>query len=46
MTAAFIGIWLFSILDKSRTAEDEKRAYVAQDIRCQTGIGAEGAASH
>jgi cation/acetate symporter len=46
MPIAFIGIWLFSILDKSKTAEEEIEAFVAQDIRCQTGIGAEGAASH
>ncbi|MFZ0256802.1 MAG: cation acetate symporter [Gammaproteobacteria bacterium] len=46
MTAAFVGIWLFSILDKSATARSEIKAFEAQDIRCQTGIGAEGATSH
>ncbi len=43
---AFIAIWLFSLADKSKRAEQEILAYEAQDVRCQTGIGAEGAASH
>ena len=46
MTIAFIGIWLGSILDNSENAKQERAAYEAQDVRCQTGIGAEGAASH
>ncbi len=46
VTAAFVGIWLFSILDNSEQARQEHAAYEAQDVRCQTGIGAEGAASH
>jgi cation/acetate symporter len=46
VTAAFVGIYIFSILDKSQTARDEIEAYKAQDVRCQTGIGAEGAVSH
>lgn len=43
---AFIGIWFFSITDKSEDAQKEKDAYEHQFIRSQTGIGAEGAASH
>jgi cation/acetate symporter len=43
---AFIGSWLFSILDKSQNAADEEAAYEAQYIRSQTGLGAEGASSH
>jgi cation/acetate symporter len=43
---AFIGSWLFSILDKSQNARDEEAAYEAQYIRSQTGLGAEGASSH
>jgi cation/acetate symporter len=43
---AFIGSWLFSILDKSKNAADEEAAYEAQYIRSQTGLGAEGASSH
>ncbi|MDS4026082.1 MAG: cation acetate symporter [Candidatus Contendobacter sp.] len=46
MTIAFLGIWLGSILDNSENAKQERAAYEAQDVRCQTGIGAEGAASH
>src|SRR4051812_24312070 len=43
---AFIGSWLFSVLDKSQNAADEEAAYEAQYIRSQTGLGAEGASSH
>jgi cation/acetate symporter len=46
VTAAFVGIWFFSITDKSESAEAERDAFEAQDIRSQTGIGAEGASSH
>ena len=43
---AFIAIWFFSITD---TSDDAKRCieeFDAQDIRCQTGIGADGASDH
>ena len=46
VTAAFVATWFFSITDKSESAENEKRAYVPQFVRAQTGIGAEGAATH
>ena len=46
MPVAFIGIWLFSLLDGSARAAEDKAGYEAQYIRCQTGIGAAGAASH
>lgn len=46
VSAAFIGIWFFSITDKSDTAAREREAFEAQYIRSQTGIGAEGAAEH
>ena len=46
VTVAFVGIWFFSITDKSEDAEKEKKAYEAQFIRSQTGIGAEGASEH
>jgi cation/acetate symporter len=46
VSAAFIGIWFFSITDKSENSEKEKEAYEAQIIRSQTGIGAEGAVEH
>ena len=46
VTVAFVAIWFFSITDKSEQAKKDREAFEAQDIRCQTGIGAEGAASH
>ena len=46
VTAAFVGIWFFSITDSSHDAEAEREAFEAQYIRSQTGIGAEGASEH
>ncbi len=43
---AFLGIWIGSILDSSEQGKRECESFEAQDVRCQTGIGAEGAASH
>lgn len=43
---AFIGIWFFSITDKSERAKIDREAFEGQFIRSQTGIGAEGAAEH
>ena len=46
MSIAFIGIWLFSILDNSANAQKERAAFDAQYVRSETGMGAEGAAEH
>jgi len=46
VTTAFVGIWFFSIIDNSKRAQIDRAAFEAQDIRCQTGIGAEGAVTH
>jgi cation/acetate symporter len=46
MTLAFAACWLVSHLDHSVKATDESERFEAQYIRAQTGIGAEGAASH
>jgi cation/acetate symporter len=46
ISAAFIGIWLFSILDKSTTAKAEEAAFDAQFVRSQTGIGISEASKH
>ncbi len=46
VTIAFVGIWLFSLMDNSDDAKKEHAAYEHQFIRSQTGIGAEGASSH
>lgn len=46
ISAAFIGIWLFSVLDKSANAKAEQAAFNAQFVRSQTGIGAAEASEH
>ncbi len=46
VAVSFIGIWFFSITDKSDGAAKEQEAFEAQYIRAQTGIGAEGAVDH
>ena len=46
VAVSFIGIWFFSITDKSDNAANEIEAYEAQFVRSQTGIGAEGAVDH
>jgi cation/acetate symporter len=46
VTTAFIAIWFFSITDKSERARLDQEGFEAQNIRCQTGIGADGASAH
>ncbi|MEO8118101.1 MAG: cation acetate symporter [Rhodoferax sp.] len=46
MTIAFVGIWLFSILDRSANAARERAAFPAQQVRSETGYGASGASGH
>ena len=46
MTIGFAGIWLFSILDKSRRAKIDRAGFLAQQVRSETGIGASGASGH
>ncbi|MFV7789834.1 cation acetate symporter [Aliarcobacter lanthieri] len=46
VTVAFIGIWLFSITDNSKRAQEDKAKFRAQDVRANTGIGSAGAVSH
>jgi len=46
VTVSFVGIWLFSVTDKSDSAAKEIEAFEAQYVRAQTGIGAEGAVDH
>lgn len=46
VTIAFIGIWFFSITDRSQRAEHERAQFEYQYIRSQTGIGAHGASEH
>ncbi len=46
MPLAFLGCWLFSITDSSAQADLEKGGFDAQQVRSETGLGAEGAISH
>ena len=46
MTIGFVGIWLFSILDRSEDARQEREAFAAQEVRSETGFGASGASGH
>ena len=46
MTIGFVGIWLFSILDRSANAKAERAAFPAQQVRSETGLGAAGASGH
>ena len=46
ISVAFIGIWFFSITDKSESAKKEIESYESQNVRAETGIGADGAVSH
>ena len=46
VSIAFIGIWLFSILDKSPAAQQERAAFAAQQVRSETGLGAAKASAH
>lgn len=46
MPMAFLGIWLFSILDASDRATIDKNGFLAQQVRSETGIGASGASGH
>ena len=46
MTIGFVGIWLFSVLDRSPAAAKEREAFAAQQVRSETGYGASGASGH
>ncbi|WP_341911715.1 cation acetate symporter [Polaromonas sp. YR568] len=46
MTIGFVGIWLFSILDRSPNAARERAAFPSQQVRSETGYGASGASGH
>ena len=44
--AAFLTIWLVSILDRSPRAQQDRAGYPAQEVRSETGIGAERGGGH
>lgn len=46
MLASFAGLWLFSITDNSKSAQEERARFLPQFIRSQTGLGASGAVAH
>jgi len=46
MTIGFVGIWLFSLLDKSPRAQEDRAGFPAQQVRSETGIGAAAASAH
>lgn len=46
ITIGFVGVWLFSVLDRSPQAARERAAFKAQQVRSETGLGASGASGH
>jgi cation/acetate symporter len=46
ITIGFVGIWLFSILDRSSQAAKDRGGFLAQQVRSETGIGATTASGH
>jgi cation/acetate symporter len=46
MVIGFVGIWLFSITDKSARAAQDRAAFPAQQVRSETGLGAANASAH
>jgi cation/acetate symporter len=46
MAIGFLGIWIFSLLDRSAQAAQERAAFPTQQVRSETGLGAAGASGH
>ena len=46
ITIGVVGIWLFSILDRSSQAAKDRSGFLAQQVRSETGIGATTASGH
>jgi len=46
MAIGFIGIWIFSLLDRSAQATKERALFNDQQVRSETGLGAAGASGH
>ncbi len=46
MTIGFVGIWLFSVLDRSPRAAQERGAFKAQQVRSETGLGSDSPSGH
>jgi cation/acetate symporter len=46
ITAAFVTIWIVSLLDRSARAQKERALYPDQMTRSETGVGAAEASAH
>ena len=46
MVIGFVGIWLFSVLDRGARAQKDRAGFLAQQVRSETGIGAAAASNH
>ena len=46
MTIGFVGIWFFSITDRSAQAAKERGAFKAQQVRAETGFGSSKSSGH
>lgn len=46
MPIGFITIWIVSLLDRSAQATLDKEGFLAQAVRSETGLGADGASGH
>ncbi|MBX3605537.1 MAG: cation acetate symporter [Piscinibacter sp.] len=46
MTIGFLGIWLFSVLDRGARSQVDRGGFLAQQVRSETGIGAAAASGH
>ena len=46
VTIGFVGVWLFSMLDRSPQAARERALYKAQQVRSETGLGASKSSGH
>ena len=46
MTAGFVGIWLFSVLDRSPRSVVDRDGFEEQLVRSETGIGVSAAVDH
>ncbi|MBV8440580.1 MAG: cation acetate symporter, partial [Hyphomicrobiales bacterium] len=46
MSLAFVAIYVVSKVDSSKRASTDRAGFLAQFVRSQTGLGAEGAAAH
>ena len=46
ITIGFVGIWFFSITDRSAQAAKERGAFKAQQVRAETGFGSSKSSGH